>query len=44
MLGEGRKLMAQNMPLPPDVQKAIKSYEQDKARNRVYLYALFHST
>jgi len=37
MLAEGRKLMAQNMPLPPDVQKAIKSYERDKARNRVYL-------
>jgi hypothetical protein len=44
MVGQARELMAQNMPFPPKVKKAFESYERDKARNRVYLYVLYHST
>jgi len=44
MIGEARKLKEENMPFPSNVKKALESYERDKARNRVYLYVLFHST
>ena len=44
LVGEARKLRAQNMPFPPNVQKAVESYERDKARNRIYLYVPFHLT